>query len=129
MTDIGTEPGAAAENSPLSGGVFIGMWRTGLAADPIAIEVWGRKADRVALVRIISAAASENPRPMDAGTASGGGTDDCRVLWTTKAHRAFGAAFLDRAEVETKRLLANRWGAISADPPPGRRVVGRAAAT
>lgn len=125
MTDrAGLEPDTATKASPLSGGVFIGMWRTGPPNALIAFEVWGRRADRVAVVRAISAPDSETPQPMDAGTASAGGTDDCRVVWTTKAHRTFGEGLLDRAEAEAKRLLANRWRASlapspKADPPPG----------
>jgi hypothetical protein len=95
---------------PLPGYDFVGMWRTGPANAIIAIEVWGHKANRAAITRIIRDAASENPRPMNAGAGSAGGTDDCRVLWTAEARRAFGEAWLDDVEASTIRLLANRWG-------------------
>ncbi|NUT31442.1 MAG: hypothetical protein HOV79_00050 [Hamadaea sp.] len=111
MTDLAApQPDTAVKKSPLPGGVFLGGWRTGPPSALIAVEVWGRRADRVALVQIITDAASEDPQTMDAGTASAGGTDACRVMWTTKAYRAFGEDWLDQAETEIIRLLAKRWG-------------------
>jgi hypothetical protein len=113
MTDLtGIEPNMATVGPPLPGYDYLGMWRTGPPTELIAIEVWGRKATRAAIPRIISDAASETPRAMNAGTASAGGTDACRVLWTAEARRTFAEAWLDSAEAETIRLLANRWGTV-----------------
>lgn len=96
--------------APLAGYKLTGSSRTGPPDAITAIEVWGRHDHRDAIVRIISDATSENPKPMNAGTVTAGGTDNILLVWTAEARLEFGTAWLDQQEAETKRLLANRWG-------------------
>jgi hypothetical protein len=90
---------------------FVGMWRTGPPTALIAIEVWGRRADGDAIVRIISDAGSEDPQPMDAGTVTAGGTDDACIVWTSEARNEFGEDWLDHHGAAATSLLARRWSA------------------
>mgnify|MGYP000983897360 CR=1 FL=1 len=102
MTGLSTQP------PPPVGCEFTSMWRTGPAAAPIAIEIWGRREHRTAVLRIHDA----DDGYMDAGDLVGGGTDDAAVDWTEKAHELYGADWLDAQEREAVRTLANRWGTV-----------------
>lgn len=100
----------ATEDAPAPGYEPVGQWRTGPIGAIIAVEVWGRPASGDAIVRIISDADSADPRPMDAGTVTAGGTDQVLLVWTSEARQEHAQSWLDQQETETKRLLANRWG-------------------
>ncbi|PRY56398.1 hypothetical protein [Glycomyces artemisiae] len=89
------------------GRVFMATWRTGPADAIITVQVWGRRERRDALLRF-----RHDGGHIDAGTLSGGGTDDAAVVWTDKAKEAYAEDWLDTQEREAIKALSIRWGTV-----------------
>jgi hypothetical protein len=83
------------------------QWRTGPTTASLAVEVWGRRIRRDALLRVIDDAGA-----MDAGTVVAGGTDAARVDWTEQARAEYGEDWLDAQGQAIVKHLAIRWGEV-----------------
>lgn len=99
---------AQAEDPPgPPGRDFTATWRTGPPDALVDIQVWGRQAHRDALLRIV-----DGDGYLDAGTLSGGGTDDAMVVWLDEAAAVYSTEWLDAQEREAIKALSIRWGTV-----------------
>jgi hypothetical protein len=82
------------------------QWRSGPASAPIAVEVYGRRRHRDAIIRIIDDAGS-----LDSGTVTAGGTQQELILWKAAAIQEFGEDWLHAQGQVLSKFLMHRWNA------------------
>lgn len=103
LADHGEVPTYAAEL--MAAGYELTLsWSTGSPDTRVAVETWGRRADRVAVIYLFRDA------PLEAGSVTAGGTDGAFVTWNERCRDRFGIAWLRNQGADIRQGLATRWG-------------------